>query len=113
MLLLVGGMLGMLLGGGAIPGMLLLGGGAMPGMFPPPPNAVAFTYPAQGYPHHYGAGDFSQFQEMSTIYPSPPHMQGEFTAEFSDYNNLPADCSFPSPPISDCSSPDYHLELQC
>lgn len=87
--------------------------GAMPGMFPPPPNAVAFTYPAQGYPHHYGAGDFSQFQEMSTIYPSPPHMQGEFTAEFSDYNNLPADCSFPSPPISDCSSPDYHLELQC
>ena len=32
MLLLVGGMLGMLLGGGAIPGRLLLGGGAMPGM---------------------------------------------------------------------------------
>ena len=87
----------------------------MPGMFPPPPNAVAFTYPPphQGFPgpHHYNNPEFG-FQEMPAVYPSPPHMQGEYQAEFSDYNNIPADC-FPSPPISDCSSPDYHLELQC
>ena len=89
----------------------------MAGMFPPPPNAVAFTYPPpphQGFPgppHLYNSPEFG-FQEMPAMYPSPPHMQGEYQAEFSDYNSLPADC-FPSPPISDCSSPDYHLELQC
>ena len=90
---------------------------AMPGMFPPPPNAVAFTYPPPhpGFPgphHHYNTGDFG-FQEMPAMYPSPPHMQGEYQAEFSDYNNLAGPDCFPSPPISDCSSPDYHLELQC
>ena len=85
--------------------------GPMPGMFPPPPNAVAFTYPAQAYNNHYNNGEY--FQEMPPIYPSPPHMQGEFSGEFSEYNSLTDCSSYPSPPISDCSSPDYHLELQC
>ena len=85
--------------------------GPMPGMFPPPPNAVAFTYPATAYNNHYNNGEY--FQEMPPIYPSPPHMQGEFSGEFSEYNSLTDCTSYPSPPISDCSSPDYHLELQC
>ena len=97
---------------------------AGPGMFRgpmpmfPPPNAVAFNYPPVGFnPNFPGSGDFNCYPpEMpSHIYPSPPHMQGEYPGDgYGDFSAsgdcytspIPGDC-FPSPPVSDCSSPDY------
>ena len=85
----------------------------------PPPNAVAFNYPPVGFnPNFAGSnGEFNCYQpEMpSHIYPSPPHMQGEYQGDsYGDFpasgecftSPIPGDC-FPSPPVSDCSSPDY------
>jgi len=71
-----------------------------------PPNAIAFNYGQpfpQNFPPEYGCFPGSMpdmnLHEMSPhSYPSPPHIQG-------DYHHQ-APC-FPSPPISDCSSPDY------
>ena len=90
-----------------------------PAMFPPPPNAVAFSYPPVGFnPASFPGGPGPEFgcypppPDTQHIYPSPPHLQGEFgdTAfgEFGECFTSPGggDC-YPSPPISDCSSPDY------
>ena len=94
-----------------------------PGMFRhpmfPPPNAVAFQYPPVGFNPNF-PGDFNCFQpemqqQQGHIYPSPPHLQGEYPGDsYGDYplqgdcftSPVPGDC-FPSPPVSDCSSPDY------
>ena len=82
--------------------------GMHPAMFPPPPNAVAFNYPPAGFNPAY-PGDFSCYPpQPQELYPSPPHMQGEFPEPgFSDFQDFTGDC-YPSPPISDCSSPDYN-----
>ena len=95
-----------------------------PAMFPPPPNA--FSYPPHGFNPNFppSSGDFAPpcYPEMTPMYPSPPHMQGEFTtdfpgAEFSsgdnfqsnigDFASQPSGECYPSPPISDCSSPEF------
>ena len=97
-----------------------------PAMFPPPPNA--FSYPPVGFNPNFApsSGDFAPpcYPEMAApMYPSPPHMQGEFSdfpgADFSSGDCFASpnsgDCfpspgsgeCYPSPPISDCSSPDY------
>ena len=82
--------------------------GMHPAMFPPPPNAVAFNYPPAGFNPAY-PGDFSCYPpQPQELYPSPPHMQGEFPEPgFTDFQDFTGDC-YPSPPISDCSSPDYN-----
>ena len=97
-----------------------------PAMFPPPPNA--FSYPPHGFNPNFppSSGDFAPpcYPEMAVpMYPSPPHMQGEFTTDFSgadfssgdnfqssnlgDFASPNSGECYPSPPISDCSSPEF------
>merc|ERR1711971_1029601 len=72
-----------------------------------PPNAIAYDYRTQfpqeclPYPQQ-----FSQ-EGQPQLYPSPPPSQQDFCSE--SFSISP---SFPSPPLSECSLPDYHLPQQ-
>merc|ERR1719469_1185258 len=70
-----------------------------------PPNAIAFDYRTQ-FPQEFPQYPRCFSQEGQThLYPSPPPSHQDFLSPES-YSISP---SFPSPPLSDCSPPDYHL----
>jgi len=72
-----------------------------------PPNAIAYDYRTQfpqeclPYPQCFPQ------EGQPQLYPSPPPSQQDFCSE--SFSISP---SFPSPPLSECSLPDYHLPQQ-
>ena len=82
--------------------------GPMHPMFAPP-NQMGFnfapSFPPQNFPPEYGCFPNSMpempHHDMNP-FPSPPHLQGDYQHQ----------ACFPSPPISDCSSPDYAITDQ-
>ena len=82
--------------------------GPMHPMFAPP-NQMGFnfapSFPPQNFPPEYGCFPNSMpempHHDMDP-FPSPPHLQGDYQHQ----------ACFPSPPISDCSSPDYAITDQ-
>ena len=82
------------------------GGPAGPGA-PFPPGDFG-PFPPANYPIEQGVPcDFGPPQP----FPSPPLHQGEFPPTSGDFNNTEG-VGFPSPPLSECSIPDYHLPHQ-
>ena len=80
------------------------GGPPGPGApFPPPGDFGPF--PPANYPIEQGVPcDFGAPQP----FPSPPLHQGEFPPTSGEFNNSEG-IGFPSPPLSECSIPDYHV----
>jgi len=72
-----------------------------------PPNAIAYDYRTQfpqeclPYPQCFPQ------EGQPQLYPSPPPSQQDFCSE--SFSISP---SFPSPPLSECSLPEYHLPQQ-
>ena len=81
------------------------------GPFPPPGDFGAFpSGPPHNYPIEQGVPcDFGPNGGPAGPFPSPPLHQGDFPPNSGDF---PDGCGgFPSPPLSDCSIPDYQIPV--
>ena len=75
-----------------------------------PPNAIAYNFaPGYGpaYPPEYGMEFGIDQQPFHHTFPSPPLDHSSFPSPAPHQDFSPC---FPSPPTSDCASPDYEYE---
>ena len=79
------------------------------GPFPPPGPEFGGYQPPHNYPIEQGVPcDFGPLTQQPGPFPSPPLHQGDFPPSSGDFPS--SECSdFPSPPLSDCSIPDYQI----
>ena len=79
-------------------------------MFAPPPNAIAYNFAAgygNNFPPEYGMEFGIEQQPFHHSFPSPPFDHSSFPSPSPHQDFSPC---FPSPPTSDCASPDYEYE---